>query len=176
MEIKTILSAMNKKNTDEADSEITEDVLSINCRKCSKVPDIRSPGCMKCMIGHISQHGSAGRIRLRTSKDLELFGPAAEALCELAVFYRSATFSSNGNDRSCSDCANSCSNIMETAWTGFPDPNFDSARGRLMSFRPSEGKCNTCIQRTYRALDQAEHGINNLKKKISIESARTGGV
>ncbi|MCL1811598.1 MAG: hypothetical protein FWG41_05215 [Methanomassiliicoccaceae archaeon] len=174
MEIRSMLNAMNKKNAEEADSELIEDVLSISCRKCSKVPDFRSSGCMKCMIHHISVQGSAGRIRLRTSRDLELFGPAAEALCELAVFYRSASFITDGG-RSCSDCANSCSKIMETAWSGFPDPNFDLARGKLMSFHPAEGKCNTCIQRTYRALDQAEHGINNLKKKISIEGARMGG-
>jgi len=176
MEIKTILLAINRKNTDTALAELTEDVLSINCRVCNKVPDIRSPGCLRCMVHHISQHGSAGRIRLRTSKDLELFGPAADALCDLAVFYRSAAVKNNSGGKSCSDCSNSCYMIMGAVWSGFPDLNFDSARGRLMSFRPADGRCNLCIQKTYRALDQAEHGINNLKKKISIETARTGGI
>ena len=176
MEIRSIFSAMSKRHSDAANAELTENVLSINCRKCSKAPDIRSSGCMRCMIHHISQQGSAERIRLRTSKDLELFGPAAEALCEVAVFYRAASMSMNGGGKSCSNCANSCSKIMEIAWSGFPDPNFDSARGKLMSFRPADSSCNLCIQKTYRALDQAEHGMNNLKKKISIETARTGGI
>jgi hypothetical protein len=176
MEIESIVSMFNKKKTDTVDAELTEDVLSINCRRCGTVPDFGSPGCLKCIIHHISQQGSAGRIRLRTSKDLELFGPAAETICELALFYRSTTLCmSKGGGRSCAECNNSCQKIMALVWSGFPDPNFDSARGRLVSFRPSDIKCNSCIQRTYRALDQAEHGINNLKKRISIEVARTGG-
>jgi len=175
MEIKTILLAMNRKNIDTVSAELTEDVLSINCRICSKVPDIGSSGCMRCMIHHISQQGSAGRIRLRTSKDLELFGPAADALCELAVFYGSAANNNNGS-KSCSDCNNSCHKIMEALWSGFPEINFDSARGRLMSFHPADSRCNLCIQKTYRALDQTEHSMKALKKKISIETARMGGI
>jgi len=170
-----MLFTTKQKNADTTFAELTEDVLSINCRICSKVPDIKSPGCLRCMIHHASQQGSAGRIRLRTSKDLELFGPAADAICEVAVFYRSAVPAASGG-KSCSNCNNSLPKIMEIVWSGFPDPNFDSARGRLMSFRPTESRCNLCIQKTYRALDQTEHGINNLKKKISIETARTGGV
>ncbi|MCL1978591.1 MAG: hypothetical protein FWG60_00300 [Methanomassiliicoccaceae archaeon] len=177
MMIDSILSVMNRKGDIPTDAELSEDVLSINCRKCSKVPDFRSPNCLRCMIHHISLRGNAERIRLRTSKDIELFGPAAEALCELAVFYGSAApIHKNKDGRSCSECANSCSKLMEIAWSGFPDPNFDSARGRLMSFRPTDSRCNICIQKTYRALDQAEFGINNLKKRISVESARTGGI
>jgi hypothetical protein len=177
MELESIISAISKKKTESADAELEEDVLSINCRKCKTAPDFRSPGCLKCIIHHISQQGNAGRIRLRTSKDMEIFGPAAETLCELAVFYRSTSLSIHKDDgKSCADCNNSCSRIMDIAWSGFPDPNFDSARGRLAMFRPSDTKCNLCIQKTYRALDQAEHGVDNLKKKISIESARTGGI
>jgi len=167
---------MNMKKDDAVGAELSEDVLSINCRKCSKVPDCRSPVCLKCIVHHISQEGNAGRIRLRTSRDLELFGPAAEVLCEMAALYRSTTLCTNLGGRSCSDCDNSCRKIMEIAWAGFPDPKFDSARGRLVSFRPVDGKCNNCIQKTYRALDQAELGMNNLKKRISFEAARTGGV
>jgi hypothetical protein len=171
----SLYSAIKKKENGAADSELTEDVLSINCRKCNKVPDFRSPGCMKCIIHHISRHGSAGRIRLRTSRDLELFGPAADALCELAIFYGFTNLSA-GKGRGCSDCANSCPKVMDVVWSGFPDPNFDSARGKLASFHPADGGCTACIKRTYRALDQAEHGMNNLKKRISVETARAGGV
>ena len=176
MEIDSILSIVNRKPIETTSAELTDNVLSINCRKCSKVPDVRSPVCMKCMMHHISQHGNAERIRMRTSRDLELFGSAAETICELAVFYRMSAAGTNKGGRSCSDCSNSCSKIMEMIWSGFPDPNFDSARGRLAAFRPSESGCNVCIQRTYRAIDQAEYGINVLKKKISIETARAGGV
>jgi len=175
MKIKQIF-VIKKKNNDTADAEIAEDVLSINCRNCSKVPDVRSPGCMRCIIFHISRNGNAERIRLRTSRDLELFGPATEILCEMAVFYGSVNTNKSNSGRSCSDCSNSHSKIMEILWSEFPNPNFDSARGRLMSFRPEDSRCNLCIQKTYRALDQAEHGMNNLKKKITLETARTGGV
>ena len=171
----SIRSAIIKKDTGSADAELADDVLSINCRRCEKVPDFRAPGCMKCIIRHISQQGSAGRIRLRTSRDLELFGPAADVLCELAVFYGFTSLGA-GRGKSCSDCANSCPRIMEIVWSGFPDPNFDSARGRLAAFRPADNGCAACVKRTYRALDQAEHGMNNLKKRISTEAARTGGI
>ncbi|MDR1954372.1 MAG: hypothetical protein LBP82_00245 [Candidatus Methanoplasma sp.] len=176
MMIETIRSVIIRNNNETVDAELEEDVLSINCRKCSRVPDFKSPLCLKCIIQNISKQGSAGRIRLRTSRDLEIFGPAAEALCEMAVFYNSAALNTSNGGRACSDCANSCSKVMEIIWAGFPDPNFDSARGRLMSFRPSDNRCNTCMQKTYRALDQAELGVSNLKKKVSIEAARTGGV
>ncbi|MCL2317569.1 MAG: hypothetical protein FWC44_00730 [Methanomassiliicoccaceae archaeon] len=177
MDLKSIQLAITNKKTETADAELTEDVLLINCRKCSSVPDIRSTGCLKCMIHQISEKGSAERIRLRTSKDIEIFGSAAETLCELAHLYRSTAYQmkKEGN-RSCSDCNNSCPKIMEIVWSGFPDPSFDSARGRLSSFRPTDMRCNSCIQRTYRAIDQTEHGVNKLKKRISIEAARTGGV
>jgi hypothetical protein len=176
MAIESIRSIISKKSIETADAELVEDVLSINCRKCSKVPNVRSPFCMKCMIHHISQQGNAERIRLRTSKDLEIFGSAAETLCEMAVFYRSSNIGGGSNGKSCADCAYSCPKIMEIIWSGFPDPNFDSARGRMASFRPSDNGCNSCIQRTYRAIDQTELGINNLKKKVSIEAVRTGGI
>jgi len=176
MKIKPIHLVIKKKNNDTYDAEIKEDVLSINCRSCSKVPDIRSPGCMRCMVHHISRFGNAERIRLRTSRDLELFGPAAETLCEIAAFQWSATLSVNNGRKSCTGCNNSRSRIMDILWSEFPEPNFDSARGRLMSFRPEDSRCNLCIQKTYRALDQVEHGINNLKKKISLETARVGDI
>jgi len=177
MNIGSITSIVNRKDIALVNSELSEDVLSINCRRCGGVPEFRSPGCIRCVVRHIAQQGNAARIRLRTSKDMELFGPAAEILCELAVFHRSAPAGTGkGDGRGCSDCINSCQRIMEVAWSSFPEPDFDSARGRLASFRPTDGRCNSCIQRTYRALDQAEHGINNLKKKISVETARTGGV
>ena len=171
----SIRSAMNMKKCDAPEAELSEDVLTINCRKCSTVPDCRSPVCLRCIVSHISEEGCAGRIRLRTSRDLELFGPAAEALCEIASLYRSASPGAAPAGRSCSDCDNSCRKVMELAWAGFPDPKFDSARGRLVSFHPADGRCSGCIQKTYRALDQAELGMDNLKKRISVEAARAGG-
>ncbi|MDR1690532.1 MAG: hypothetical protein LBR42_01640 [Candidatus Methanoplasma sp.] len=172
----SINSLFSKKGPDHAGSELADDVLCIDCKRCSTVPDVRSVNCLGCMMHHISQHGNAGRIRLRTGRDLELSGPAAEIICEMAALHGTmdSEFSGTGK-RSCGDCMNSRSKIMGMIRSGFPEPNFDSARGRLASFRPSENECNSCIQRTYRALDQTELGLNNLKKKISIEAARTGG-
>jgi len=177
MELESIISLMNKKKTEAVNAEFTEGVLSINCRVCTSVPDVRSPGCLRCIIQKISEQGNAERIRLRTSKDVEIFGSAADTLCELAALYGSTAINvQKEENRACSNCNNSCSKIMDILWAGFPDLNFDSARGRLASFHPSDNKCNVCLQRTYRALEQAEHGMNNLKKKISVEAARTGGV
>lgn len=167
---------MGNKSEAKCNTELTDDVLCIDCRCCSKVPDVRTNECMRCMVANISEYGNTGRIRLRTSRDLELSGSAAEMMCELAMLYRSTIPLSISDSRSCNDCNNSCRKVMEIIWSGFPDPNFDSARGRLTSFHPSKGECNTCIQRTYRTLDQTELGFNNLRKKISMEIARNGGV
>lgn len=174
--IENIRSIAKNKNKNRSSTELIDDVLCIDCRCCRKVPDVKTIECMRCMVANISEYGNAGRIRLRTSRDLELSGPAAEMMCELAMLCRSTMPFSINDSRSCNDCNNSCGRVMEIIWSGFPDPNFDSARGRLTSFRPSKGECNTCIQRTYRALDQTELGFNNLRKKISMEIARNGGV
>lgn len=172
--IKNVFEKDDRKGTE---TELADDVLRIDCRGCSKAPDIRSTDCVRCIVTNITEYGNAGRIRLRTSRDLEIYGPAAEMFCELAMLYRSTLpFSSQNKQRSCSDCSNSCSRIMDMVWAGFPDPNFDSARGRLMAFRPTGSECNSCIQRTYRALEQTELGVNNLRKRISVEAARKGGI
>lgn len=174
--IDNLRSSLTGKNEARTITELTDDVLCIDCRCCKKVPDVGSSDCMRCIVWNISEHGNAGRIRLRTSKDIELSGVSAEMMCELAMLYRSTMPLSIHGMRSCQDCNNSCTKVMELIWSGFPDPNFDSARGRLTSFHPSKNECNSCIQRTYRFLDQTELGFDNLRKRISLEVARNGGV
>ncbi|MDR3074504.1 MAG: hypothetical protein LBU30_00500 [Candidatus Methanoplasma sp.] len=177
MKIGQLFAAVKKNGAAGFGSELVDDVLCIDCRGCRKVPDVGSSECLRCMIVNISRHGNAGRIRLRTSRDLELFGPAADALCEMAMLYGSMLpVNKNGCRNACSDCANSYQRIADMMWSGFPDPNFDSARGRLGSFKAPNAECSACIQKTYRALDQAELGIRNIRKKVSLETARSGDI
>ncbi len=172
-----IRTIFERKDPSSNSSELNDDVLCINCRGCRRVPDIGSKDCIRCITININEQGNAGRIRLRTSRDLEIHGTAAEIICELAMISRSSVpYSSAFERRSCSECNNSCNRIMDILWSGFPDPNFESARGRLAGFFPSSGECNACVQRTYRALDQVELGMERLRKRMSIESARKGGV
>lgn len=167
---------VKKKEVEKRTTRLNDDVLCIDCRSCKKIPNVRSPDCMKCMVINIAEYGNAGRIRLRTSRDLEISGTAAEMMCELSMLYRSMMTSSVNGNRSCGDCGNSCGKVLDILWAGFPDPNFDSARNMMMSFRPSKSECNSCMQRTYRILDQTELGFNNFRKKISLETARNGGI
>ena len=156
---------------------MVSDTLCIDCRGCAQIPDVKSPDCIRCMVHNISQYGNAERIRMRTGRDLEISGVATELLCDLAFVDRSSqVVGRSENNRSCSNCDYSCEKIFDLAWQGFPDPYFEAARGRLLEFRPVERECATCIQKTYRALDQSELGLNNIKKRVSVLAIRGGGV
>lgn len=163
------------RKTEESYASVEGDTLSIDCRNCMCVPEIRSAECIRCIVSAISEHGNAERIRLRTGRDLEISGPSAEILCELAFVDRSAnTMNSSSGRRGCANCQFSCRNVFNVAWQGFPDPYFEAAREMLLSFRAEDQECASCMQRTYRALDQAELGLKNIKKKVSTLAARGG--
>ena len=178
MEIKDLLNSVTKKKDDQGPrAEMSEDILCIDCRGCDKAPSVRSQSCIRCMINNLSVSGSAGRIKLRTSRDLELSGPATELLSDLASIKRTAdNLQMYRSSRSCAGCDRSCERVMSSAWEGFPEPYFDVARKRLMISGPSNPSCNTCIQKTYRVLDQTELGIENIRKKISTEITKAGGI
>ncbi|MDD2410627.1 MAG: hypothetical protein PHV81_03000 [Candidatus Methanomethylophilaceae archaeon] len=156
----------NRKNG-AAGSEIEGDVLSIDCRDCGKIPDPGSAECIRCIVSRISENGCAVRIRLRTGRDTEISGPAAEVLCELSFIDRSASSVGVRKMRRCGSCRYSCDRVVGIAWGAFPSPDFAGARGKLMSFRPSNSVCEVCVQKTYRALDQAELSISEVSKRVS---------
>ncbi|MFA6952678.1 MAG: hypothetical protein WCQ23_06425 [Candidatus Methanomethylophilaceae archaeon] len=167
------LTVMLGKKQKSSPISVEDDVLCIDCRDCRAVPEIRSPDCIRCIVRCISQSGNAERIKLRTSRDLEISGPAAEILCELSFLDRTAdNMNGHNKPRSCANCEYSCDRIFDIAWQGFPDPYFESARGKLMRFRAEDQMCSTCLQKTYRALDQAELGLKNIKKKAALTAAR----
>ncbi|MDR2845908.1 MAG: hypothetical protein LBV63_01340 [Candidatus Methanoplasma sp.] len=169
--------ATGKKNGAAVSSEIVDDVLCMDCRSCTHVPEVRSNDCIRCIIAHISQHGNANKVKLRTSRDLELSGFAVEILCEMASLDRSSnSLSRSERSHACSGCSCSCAKVFNVAWAGFPDPYFDAARSKLMNFKPSSRECEVCVQKTYRSLDQSELGLKNIKRKTALEVARTGGV
>ncbi len=146
--------------------KMVDNTLFIDCRECPQVPELRSPNCVKCIVGSISRCGNAENIRLRTSRDTEISGRAVEILCQLAAIDRSSRPLSEEKDHKCKECVYSCKNIFGIAWEGFPDPYFESARTKLLEYKTSNSKCDTCLQKTYRALDQAELGLTNIKKQV----------
>jgi hypothetical protein len=150
-----------------AEAKMDGDVLSIDCRECGNVPDAGSDECIRCIVSKISENGCAARIRLRTGRDTEISGPATEILCELSFIDRSASSLSGRPMRRCGSCRHSCDRIVGIAWSTFPTPDFAGARGKLMSFSPSNGVCEVCVQKTYRALDQAELSISEISKRVS---------
>ena len=174
---KLLRSVLNSKDQKKTDLEITDDTLCINCRNCRSAPNVRSSECMKCMINNIAVQGNVDRIKLRTSKDMELSGQAVEILCDIASTRRYALMlHEHSHSRTCSGCDHSRRKILDLAWMGFPEPNFDTARNKLMTSNSSDPSCSLCIQKTYRTIDQAELGMENIKKKVSTEVARTRGL
>lgn len=177
------MNALQKINsllkTDEnngCNAEVDGDTLLIDCRKCPRPSEARSSECIRCIVTNVSLCGNAERIRLRTSKDTEISGPAAEILCDMAFVSRSARTSAGSfASRSCGSCGYSCDKIIDMAWSGFPEPYFDQARSKLMAFRPGERECELCLQKTYRSLDQAEQVFGGMRKKVSMEVSRSGG-
>lgn len=168
-------SAILKKNADPRNLEITGNMLHIDCRDCGRMPDVGSPACVRCMVSAVSEKGSVDRIRLRSGKDTEISGAAAEVLCEMAFIERSmhSTSESSGM-HGCRSCGFSCAEMLDTAWAGFPDPCFDDARAKLMVFRPQNRDCENCMQKTYRALEQAELGFRGVRGKL-LQKAGNGG-
>lgn len=153
---------------------LEEDVLSIDCRTCPYVPEMRSSECVRCVVHWISECGNPERIRLRTSRDLEISGTAAEILCDMASLDRSISLPGPATGRSCSGCPYTYQRIIDIAWQGFPDPFFESARNALMMFRAEDPECTNCIQKSYRALDQAEINLKNIRNKVRKSIARGG--
>lgn len=167
--------SLGRKKTEESYLSMEGDTLCIDCRNCMCVPEVKSAECIRCIVSAISECGNSERIRLRTGRDMEISGPSAAILCELAALDRSANVMNGfGRERGCANCEFSCRNVFNVAWQGFPDPFFEAARNKLMSFRAEDPECATCMQRTYRALDQAELGLNNVKKKVTMLAARGG--
>lgn len=169
MEDKTSRKRSIKKRA--VTSEIDGDMLKIDCRSCGNIPDTGNIDCIRCIVSKISENGCAARIRLRTGRDLEISGRAAEILCELSFIDRSASSIEGNKSHKCRSCRYSCDKIVGIAWDSFPTPDFSGARGKLMSFRTTSNVCDVCIQRTYRALDQAELSISEISKKTAAAAS-----
>lgn len=165
-----------KKNRKDgaAMSEIDGDVLSIDCRGCGKIPDAGSAECIRCIVSNISDKGCVARVRLRTGRDMEISGPAVEILCKLSFIDRSASSVDNNRAHRCRSCHYSYDRIVGIAWSSFPTPDFSGARGKLMSFRAANNVCDVCIQKTYRALDQAELSVSEISKRTSAMAGGKG--
>ncbi len=176
MNVMTMLSRALDRKDEELSSSVIDDVLCIDCRRCTSRPDIKSQGCVRCVVGQITVQGNIERIRLRTSRDLEISGKTVESLCELAFLDRSIrNMSTSASTRSCNGCDYSLMKVFDIAWKGFPDPYFEAAREHLMKFRAEDDACAACLQRTYRALDQAERGLSGIIRGLSSKVG-TGGV
>lgn len=162
------MESKGRKKREEAGSVIDRDVLSIVCRNCIQIPDPASAECIRCMVTEIKTQGCVSKIRLRTGRDIEISGSAAEALCELSLVDCLSSSIKTGGKRKCKSCNYSPERILRIAQESFPVPDFGRARSQLMSFRTEDEICGICIQRTYRTLDQAELSMSKLSKKVSL--------
>jgi hypothetical protein len=148
-------------------------ILRIDCHGCAQLPDVGSPMCVRCIVNAVAELGGADRIQLRTGKDTEISGVAAELLCDLASVNR-VSLDGNG-DRRCAICSRAPQRVMAAAWTDFPDPSFAAAREGLYT-APGDGLgCAACLQRTHSALVMAERNMDRVKKKAAELAVNRGG-
>ncbi|MDR3282806.1 MAG: hypothetical protein LBS92_04255 [Candidatus Methanoplasma sp.] len=168
MNIDSLLSVIIKKAEAQGKSELIDDALCIDCRGCVRAPEIRSNECVRCIVRHMADNGSASKVRMRTALDTELSGPAVDILGELASIYRSASSMKRSEDsRSCRTCDHSCKMVFSAAWAGFPDPYFDAARSSLARIKTTSSECTVCVKKTLRAIDQAELCLGKVKDAAS---------
>jgi len=153
-------------------STITDDILHIDCKNCECTPDPVTVSCMRCMTDCISNHGRAGRIRLRDEMDIEISGAATDILCNLASVDRSNHISPMERPRRHANCESSLKLVFSIAWDGFPDPHFNAARAKLDDLAVGKVICDACAQRARGAMDQSEFQMRELKKRALIESMK----
>jgi hypothetical protein len=144
------------------------DMLQIDCVGCPRCPDMGAPDCIRCISRAIADHGNPERISLRTMRDLEYSGRAVGFLNEMAALDRMASAVDPGSKGPhCRNCEHSCVRIFGIAWGSFPRPDFYAARSVLKEFTPPRPECSSCVQKTYRTLDQAELGFENVSDRAS---------
>ena len=147
--------------------------LCVNCRGCDQFPDSCSQVCISCICEAIASNGTAERIRLVSSKDIEISGGTAELICSLARIRRPLLNTPKG--RQCSRCPRSPMAILDATWSDFPDPDFKRACARLYSDSNDGPECIACMQRTYNAISATEKEMDSIRSKAK-ELCRSKGV
>jgi hypothetical protein len=171
-----VLGSIGSKKCDVTSATMDEEVLCIDCRNCNQLSDPKSMPCINCMISSISELGNAERIKLRSGRDTEISGRAAEIFCELTDVTRFSDLKVDPvRGRSCAGCEYSPERILDLVQADFPDLSFEQVRSKLMVFRPEGHECSLCLQKTYRMLDQVELSMEKIRKKVFLESERNGG-
>ncbi|MDR0524215.1 MAG: hypothetical protein LBG62_07355 [Candidatus Methanoplasma sp.] len=160
--------AVGRREAPRPATESAEGSLRIDCRACARAPEARSNECIRCVVKAISGSGAAGKVVLRSRRDIEISGAALDILCDIAALDASAgSMPGQGSSRACSRCEYSRRRIFDMAWVGLPDPYFDEARSRLSGFSPRSEECAACARRTAWALDHAESGLDRIKKRAA---------
>ena len=153
--------------------EIVHGTVRIDCRKCSMVPNAGSPVCVRCMMDVLYEHGGTERIQLRSGKDTEISGRAAELLCDMALLGRDIRPVPSG--KMCDGCKRECNRLLRAAWREFPEPAFSAARSELVPVSSDRPECTECMRRTSAALDAAEQNMEEMRRETADAAAAVRG-
>ncbi len=145
-------------------SELSGDLLVIDCRGCAYAPVPGSNECLRCMVRCMCDAGSADRVVLRTGRDIEISGKAGRLVKDAASAMRWSIPIAKPKGR-CRMCPASRDAVVRAAWERFPDAPDGSVRAMLSDIPDRDG-CAECAAGTARILDQIGDGIARMTEVL----------
>lgn len=145
-------------------SELSGDLLVIDCRGCAYAPVPGSKECLGCMVRSMCAAGSADRVVLRTGRDIEISGRAGRIVKEAASTMRWSIPVRAPRGR-CRMCPSSRDSVVRAAWARFPDGPGADVRAMLDGAPDREG-CAECAAGTARVLDRIDGCISGMTDSL----------
>ena len=142
-------------------------ILRISCDGCERSPDACEPECLKCMTDAVHRAGASERIRMTGTKDIEVTGRAAEAICLLSDAVHMNVC--DPRDPGCRDCECRPSMMAEALWSTFPEPSFQAAKQVIRREKTDDPGCASCLQRTSALLLNAEVQMERIRSCLGGE-------
>ena len=158
MDLNLRLKGFQRRSEGHPPTDLTGDLLTIDCRGCGYAPVPGSKECLGCMVERMCETGGADRLVLRTGKDIEISGKAGRAVKEAASLRRWSLPHDVPTGR-CRTCPVSRREIMSRAWERFPEGMTDGLAEQVVSQVPDRDGCRGCIEATVRALVQLDEGM-----------------
>ena len=142
-------------------------ILRITCDGCERSPDACEPMCLRCMTDAVHRAGASERIRMTGTKDIEITGRAAEAICLLSDAVHMNVC--DPRDPGCRDCECRPSMMAEALWSTFPEPSFQTAKQVIRREKTDDPGCASCLQRTSALLLNAEVRMERVRACLGGE-------
>lgn len=167
MELRFDLTGMLSRGKDDAPkASLSGDSLIIDCRGCEFIPLPGSKECIRCMVFSLCSVGGAGRIVMRTGRDIEVSGTAGRILRDVSSLKRWSVPAEPPKGR-CRTCPVSRTAVVEEAWSRFPDPVLGMTAEEIVSSAPDREGCAECTATTVKTLDQISEGMSAIRRSMT---------